>query len=80
MGLKKQMFDEPFCWCIQYCFSSKLSHWINDRGVALEIMIMEWKYNAIQELKYKFVCLQNYIWKYNIRDLMMMNREKDRKQ
>ena len=32
------------------------------------------------KLKYKFVCIQKYIWKYNIRDLMMMNREKDRKQ
>ena len=32
------------------------------------------------KLKYKFVCIQKYIWKYDIKDLMMMNREKDRKQ
>ena len=60
MGLKKQMFDEPFCWCIQYCFSSKLSRRINERGGAFEIMIIQntveiqWKYNGnIMKIQWK---------------------------
>ena len=75
MGLKKQMFDEPFCWCIQYCFSSKLSRRINERGGAFEIMIiqnkmkyhgntmeMQWKYKGnLKEIQLEFKYKSNIV-------------------